>query len=216
MVGAACHGDTGVPPVNHAQAARATSILRGRYEITAQTKYGDGPGRVRFAFVRLSATGATQAQQREQPGQTQPGEGMNRLNQEHHRRVLATVLILYGCLHLAAAAFWWSIILGLAREGYTDVLRDLKTTTAFAMTLSTVALPLVSGLALLLGRPWAGRTVLLTCVVILIVNFMVLRQVASPRLTPARIVFGTIYGGTTLAMSVYGLWFVNRRRSEQG
>jgi hypothetical protein len=156
------------------------------------------------------------AQQREQPGQTQPGEGMNRLNQEHHRRVLATVLILYGCLHLAVAAFWWSIILGLAREGYTDVLRDLKTTTAFAMTLSTVALPLVSGLALLLGRPWAGRTVLLTCVVILIVNFMVLRQVASPRLTPARIVFGTLYGGTTLAMSVYGLWFVNRRRSEQG
>jgi hypothetical protein len=65
------------------------------------------------------------------------------------------------------------------REGYTDVLRDLKTTTAFAMTLSTVALPLVSGLALLLGRPWAGRTVLFTCVVILIVNFMVLRQVGG-------------------------------------
>jgi hypothetical protein len=141
---------------------------------------------------------------------------MNKSNQEHHRRVLATLLIVYGCLHLAVAAFWWLIILGLAREGYTDVLRDLKTTTAFAVTLSMVALPLVSGIALLLGRRWAGRTVLLTCLVILIVNFMVLRQLAWPRLSTARIVFGTVYGGTNLAIGGYGLWFVSRRRSEQG
>jgi len=141
---------------------------------------------------------------------------MNTSNQEQHRKVLGTLLILHGCLHLAVAAFWWSIILGLAREGYTDVLRDLKTTTAFAMTLSMVALPLVSGVALLVGRSWAGGAVLLTCVAILIVNFIVLQQVASPRLTPARIVFATLYGGANLAISAYGLWFVNRRRSKQG
>lgn len=141
---------------------------------------------------------------------------MNTSNQEHHRRVLATLLILCGCLHLVVAAFWWSIILGLAREGYTDVLRDVKTTTVFAMTLSMVALPLVSGVALLSRRSWVGGAVLVTCVVILIVNFMVLRQLTWPRLTPARIVSGTLYGGTNLALSAYGLWFVNRRRFEQG
>jgi len=141
---------------------------------------------------------------------------MNKSNQEHHRRVLATLLIVCGCLHLAVAAFWWSIIFGLAREGYTDVLRDFKTTTAFAMTLSMVALPLVSGLALLPGRSWAGGAVLLTCVAILIVNFMVLRQLAWPRLSPGRIVFGTVYGGPNLAIAAYGLWFVSRRRSERG
>ena len=141
---------------------------------------------------------------------------MYKFNQEYHRRILGTLLILHGCLHLAVAAFWWSIIFGLAREGYTDVLRDLKTTTASAMTLSMVAMPLVSGVALLVGRSWAGGAVLLTCVATLIVNFIVLQQVASPQLTPARIVFGTLYGGTNLAMSVYGFWFVNRRRSAQG
>jgi hypothetical protein len=141
---------------------------------------------------------------------------MNTSNQEHHRRVLATLLILQGCLHLAVFVFWWSIILGLAREGYIEVLGDLKTTSAFAMTLSMVAMPLVSGVALLVRRGWAGGMVPLTGVMILIVTFIVLRQVASPRLTPARIVFSTLYGGMNLAISAYGFWFVNRRRSKQG
>jgi hypothetical protein len=134
----------------------------------------------------------------------------------HNGRVLAILFILWGCLHLAVGAFWWSIIFGLAREGYTDVLLDLKTSIALALTISMVVLPLVSGVALLVGRSWAGGAVLLTCVAILIVNFIVLRQVATPRLSTARIVFGAVYGGANLAMSAYGFWFVNKRRFKQG
>lgn len=116
-------------------------------------------------------------------------------------RVLAILFILWGCLHLGVGAFWWSIIFGLAREGYTEVLLDLKTSIALALTISMVVLPLVSGIALLRAGSWSGGAVLVTCVVILIVNFILLRQVASPRLSAARIVFGALYGGANLAIS---------------
>jgi hypothetical protein len=125
--------------------------------------------------------------------------------------VLSILLFLYVCLHLVAVAFLWSVILALTSEGYVVVLREFKTLTLLGMTLLVVGTPLLSGYALLRGRPWAREALTLACLAILIVSIVVLRQISWPRLSTARIVFGTLYGGASLALSIYGFWFVSRR-----
>jgi len=132
--------------------------------------------------------------------------------QQNHRTVLSILFFLYGCLHLMAVAFVWSVVLALAGEGYVDVVRELKTLTLLGLTLATVAMPLLSGYALLRRRPWARGVLSLTCLAILIVSIIVLWQISWPRLSTARIVFGILYGGASLAMCIYGFWFVSKRR----
>jgi len=131
--------------------------------------------------------------------------------QRNHRRVLSILLLLYGCLHLMAVAFVWAVILALAGEGYVDVVREFKTLALLGLTIAGVAMPLLSGYALLRGRRWARGVLSLTCLAILIVIITVLWQISWPRLSSARIVFGILYGGASLAMCIYGFWFVRKR-----
>jgi hypothetical protein len=136
---------------------------------------------------------------------------MDSTGQQNHRTVLSILLFLYVCIHLVAVAFLWSVILALAGEGYVVVLREFKTLTLLGMTLLVVAMPLLSGYALLRGRPWTREAVRLTSLAILIASIIVLRQISWPRLSTGRLVFGTLYGGASLALAIYGFWFVNRR-----
>jgi hypothetical protein len=131
--------------------------------------------------------------------------------ERNHRRVLSILLFLYGCLHLVATAFVWIVIFALVSEGYRDSLRDLNKLILMGMTLVVIVMPLLSGYALLRGRPWARGVLSLTCVAILIVSIIALWQISWPRLSSARIVFGILYGGASLAMCIYGFWFVRKR-----
>jgi hypothetical protein len=132
--------------------------------------------------------------------------------QQNHRTVLSILFFLYGCLHLMAVAFVGSVILALADEGYVDLVRDFKPSALLVLTLASVALPLLSGYSLLRNRPWARGALSATCLAILIVSIIVLRQLSWPRLSTARIVFEILYGGASLAICIYGFWFVSRRR----
>lgn len=140
---------------------------------------------------------------------------MDNTGQENHRRLLAGVFFVYGCSHLVVAAFIWTVFLALARAGYFDVLRELKTLTLSGLTLSVVAMPLLTGYALLRRKSWSGGMVCITCVAMLFVTFIVLWQITLPRLSTARIVFGALYAGSNLALSTYAGWFVNELRHDR-
>ena len=135
--------------------------------------------------------------------------------QEHNSRILAALFCLYGCSHLVVVAFLWMVFLALAGAGYFDVLRELKTLTLFGVTLSGVAMPLLSGYALLRRRSWAGGVVCLTCLAILIMTFILFRQIAWPTLSTNRIIFGALYAGSNLSLSTYACWFVNKLRHDR-
>ena len=129
---------------------------------------------------------------------------MRKGDQHDQRRVVAILFVIYGLFHLAAAAFVWIVILALAREGYFNFFRELKTVTLLGMTLSVVVMPLLSGYALLRTRSWARGAVWLTCLAIMIASFIVLRQLTWPMLSTARVIFGALYGGASLAMCFVG------------
>jgi len=135
--------------------------------------------------------------------------------QEYNSRILAALFCLYGCSHLVVVAFIWMVFLALAGAGYFDVLRELKTLTLLGVTLSGVAMPLLSGYALWRRRSWAGGMVCVTCLAILIMTFIVSRQIAWPKLSTNRIIFGALYAGSNLALSTYACWFVNKLRHER-
>jgi hypothetical protein len=135
--------------------------------------------------------------------------------QESHSRILAALFCFYGCSHLVVVAFIWIVFLALARTGYYDVVRELKTLTLLGVTLSGVAMPLLSGYALLRRRSWTGAVVCITCLAILFVTFIVLRQLAWPRLSTNRIIFGALYAGSNLTLSTYACWFVNKLRHDR-
>jgi hypothetical protein len=141
---------------------------------------------------------------------------MDKSGQQNHRRLLAILFLVYGCSHLIVAAFIWTVFFALARSGYFDVLRELKTLTLLEVTLAGVALPLLSGYALLRKRSWAGGIACLTCLAILIMTFIVLRQIAWPRLSTNRIICGALYAGSNLALGTYACWFVNKLRRVDG
>jgi hypothetical protein len=136
---------------------------------------------------------------------------MDNSGEPNHRRLLAILFVIYGSSHLVAAAFIWTVFLALARTGYSDVLQQLKTLTLLGVTLLGAAMPLC-GYVLWRRRSWTGGMVCLTCLAILIMTFIVLRQIAWPRLSTNRIIFGSLYAGSNLALSAYACWFVNRLR----
>src|SRR5262245_14296379 len=133
-------------------------------------------------------------------------------NQQRHGRILAALFASYGCVHLAVFSFVWVIILALSNEGYYE-LRELKSIGFLVLTFFIVATPLLSTYALLSRRRWASVAVCLTCLVIMIGSFIVLSNISWPRLSLNRIIFGVLYGGASLTICIYGLWFalVSRR-----
>jgi len=137
---------------------------------------------------------------------------MTEAEQHNHRRVAAILFALYGLVNLAVIGFVWLIVLVLAREGYFDVFRELKTLTLVAMTLSVVVLPLVSGYALFRIRSWAKGAVWLTCLAMVIASFIVLRQLTSPALSFARVIFGALYTLASLTICIVGLSVVRVKR----
>ena len=132
--------------------------------------------------------------------------------QHNHRRVAAILFVLYGLFHLAVIGFVWIVVLALAGEGYFDVFRDFKTLTLVGLTLAVVVMPLVSGYALFRIRSWAKGAVWLTCLAMVIASFIVLRQLTSPALSFARVIFGALYTLASLAICIVGLSVVRVKR----
>ena len=131
-------------------------------------------------------------------------------DQEFHRRILAVLFCFYGCAHLVVVSFTWLIILALAKEGYFG-LRELKTFGFLGVILLIVVTSLLSTYALLRQRRWASGILYLTCLMIFIGNAIVLSHVFWPRLSVNRMIFGVLYGGGSLAICIYGLWFAITR-----
>ena len=132
--------------------------------------------------------------------------------QHNHRRVAAILFVLYGLFHLAVIGVVWIVVLALAGEGYFDVFRDFKTLTLVGLTLAVVVMPLVSGYALFRIRSWAKGAVWLTCLATIIASFIVLRQLTSPTLSFARVIFGALYTLASLAICIVGLSVVRVKR----
>lgn len=118
---------------------------------------------------------------------------------------------MYGGAHLLAALFVWSIVLSLAAEGYSAQLREANTLALFGASILAVVLPLLSAYALLRGRRWAGGMVLVMCLVILTIGLAVVVQISRQELSTNRLVFVILYGGASLALCLYGLWFARMK-----
>jgi len=132
--------------------------------------------------------------------------------QHNHRRVAAILFVLYGLFHLAVIGFVWIVVLALAGEGYFDVFRDFKTLTLVGLTLAVVVMPSVSGYALFRIRSWAKGAVWLTSLAMIIASFIVLRQLTSPALSLARVIFGALYTLASLTICIVGLSVVRVKR----
>jgi hypothetical protein len=130
-------------------------------------------------------------------------------SKQRHSRILAALFCFYGFSHLAVASFFWVIILALAKEGYYE----LRTFAGVGMTLLVVATPLISAYALLRHRRWAQVATGVTCLVILIFIFIVLSRLVTPGLSVTRLLFAGLYAAASLAICIYGLWFVLVRPS---
>jgi hypothetical protein len=129
-----------------------------------------------------------------------------------HERILAALFCFYGFSHLAVASFFWVIILALAKESYYQF-QVLRTFGGFGMTLVVVAMPLLSAYALLRRRRWAKGVTGVTCLGILIFSFVLLSRLVSTGPSATRVLFGSLYGAASLAICIYGLWFVLVRPS---
>jgi len=145
------------------------------------------------------------------PGHPSGEPGIAKANQREHGKILAVLFILFGAAHLVLVSFVWSIVFALAREGYLRELPWFQMLALLGVTLSLIATPLISAIALLRQRAWADGMVSVACLVILAAGFIVLRYALRPGFSMTRLMFGVLYGGTNLAISVYGLWFVTRR-----
>jgi hypothetical protein len=136
------------------------------------------------------------------------GVGWSETNQ-WHERILAALFCSYGFSHLAVASFFWVIILALAKAGYFE----LRTFAGVGITLLVVATPLISAYALLRHWRWSQVATGVTCLVILIFSFIVLSRLVTPGLSATRVVFAGLYAAASLAICIYGLWFVLVRPS---
>ena len=148
---------------------------------------------------------------RRQGGHPSGEPGIDKPNQREHGKILAVLFILFGAAHLVVVFFVWSIVFALAHEGYFPKLPMLQMLALLGVTLSLIATPLVSAIALLRQRSWASGAVSAACLVILVAVFTVLYYDLRPGFSMTRLAIGVLYGGTNLAISVYGLWFVSRR-----
>jgi hypothetical protein len=73
--------------------------------------------------------------------------------------------------------------------------------------------PLLSAYSLLRKRWWAKAVVLATCLSIGLINLVALMQVFLSELeglSAKRIVFIVLYFGTSMPLSLYGVWSVRR------
>ena len=60
-------------------------------------------------------------------------------------------------------------------------------------------------------RWWATGAVLTTCLVILMISLVVSIQISWPELSTNRAIFVILYGGASMGLCLYGVWFVKKR-----
>jgi hypothetical protein len=130
--------------------------------------------------------------------------------QRQHRTIVAILFIFYGAAHLLVISFVWFILLALAGEGYYQFSK-LKTAGLLVLSLVSVLPPLLSAYLLLRKRRWAKWVVVATCLSIALINLAALMQVSLSELeslSAKRIVFIVLYLGTSMALTLYGVWSV--------
>ena len=136
---------------------------------------------------------------------------MENSDQRQHHTILAILFIFYGGGHLLAVAFVWFILLALAAEGYG--MSNLKTIGLVGVSLLPVLPPLLSAYLLLRKRWWAKGVVILTCLAIFLINLVALRQISLHKLSTNRVVVVLLYGGASMALCLYGIWFVRKKHA---
>jgi hypothetical protein len=132
--------------------------------------------------------------------------------QRPHRTIVAILFIFYGVAHLLVISFVWFILLALAGDGYYQFSK-IKTAGLVVLSFVPVLPPLLSAYSLLRKRWWAKGVVLATCLSIGLINLVALMQVSRSGLegvSAKRIVFIVLYLGTSMALSLYGVWCVRR------
>ena len=134
---------------------------------------------------------------------------MENSDQRQHHTILAILFILYGGGHLLAVAFVWFILLALAAEGYG--MSNVKRLALVEVSLLPVLPPLLSAYSLLRERRWAKGVVLSTCLAILMISLVVIMQLSRPRFSTNRVIFAALYGGASMALCLYGIWFVRKK-----
>ena len=130
-----------------------------------------------------------------------------------HSTIVAILFIFYGAAHLLVISFVWFILLALAGEGYYQFSK-LKTAGLVVLSLFPVLPPLLSAYSLLRKRWWAKGVVVATCLSIVLINLVALMQVSMHglgSLSANRVVFVVLYVGTSMALSLYGVWSVRKK-----
>jgi hypothetical protein len=138
---------------------------------------------------------------------------MKKGEQRPHSTILALLFIFYGALHLLVVAFVWFILLALAGEGYYQFSK-LMTAGLVVLSLFPVLPPLLSAYLLLRKRWWAKGVVLATCLSIVLINLVALMQISLHKLSKLsanRVIFVVLYGGASMALSLYGIWSVRKK-----
>jgi hypothetical protein len=133
--------------------------------------------------------------------------------QRQHGTIVAILFIFYGAAHLLVISFVWFILLALAGEGYYQFSK-LKTAGLVVLSLFPVLPPLLSAYSLLRKRWWAKGVVVATCLSIVLINLVALMQVSLHglgSLSANRVVFVVLYVGTSMALSLYGVWSVRKK-----
>jgi hypothetical protein len=136
---------------------------------------------------------------------------MENHDQRRPRTLLAVLFIFYGGAHLLALSFVWFIFLALAVEGYR--MSNLKMMMLAGVSLLPVLPPLFSAYSLLRRRWWARGVVLPTCLAILLVHLITLVQISTHKLSAFstnRVVVVGVYGGSSMALCLYGIWSVRK------
>lgn len=130
-----------------------------------------------------------------------------------HSTILAILFIFYGAAHLLVVAFVWFILLALAGKGYYQFSK-LMTAGLVVLSLFPVLPPLLSAYLLLRKRWWAKGVVLATCLSIVLINLVALMQISLHKLSKLsanRVIFVVLYGGASMALSLYGIWSVRKK-----
>lgn len=132
-----------------------------------------------------------------------------------HRAALSGLLIMEGTLCLLGTGFFWLIVLRLFGAGYG--FNEMNGHALLFFSAATVLcglLPLCAAYALLKRRAWAKTFVLLAVFGALALAAVTTSALLHTHLSRNRLIVLVAQNGLSIALTLYGFWFVSRRNTD--
>jgi hypothetical protein len=130
-----------------------------------------------------------------------------------HRATLAILFIAEGLFYLLCTGFVWLILLSLIGGGYRfDGMNSQALLILSGATALGGLLPLFAACTLLRRHAWAKGSVLAACLGVLMLAAVATSVIMQQHLSRNRLIAILVQNGISLALSLYGFWFVSRFR----